>query len=55
MMLEPAEWAALLLSLRVSFVAVLVSLPLAVYVAWLLARGQFRGHALLSAFVLWCF
>ena len=51
MMLEPAEWAALLLSLRVSFVAVLVSLPLAVYVAWLLARGQFRGHALLSAFV----
>ncbi|MBZ8118756.1 molybdate ABC transporter permease subunit [Roseovarius sp. LXJ103] len=50
-MLEPAEWAALMLSLRVSFVAVIVSLPLAVYVAWLLARGQFRGHALLSALV----
>lgn len=50
-MLEPAEWAALMLSLRVSFVAVTLSLPLAIWVAWLLARGTFRGHALLSALV----
>jgi len=50
-MLEPAEIAALSLSLKVSFVAVLASLPLAIFVAWLLARKQFRGHALLSALV----
>ena len=31
MILENAEWAALMLSLRVSFVAVIVSLPLANY------------------------
>ncbi|MFN3209622.1 MAG: molybdate ABC transporter permease subunit [Roseovarius sp.] len=49
--LGPAEWAALALSLKVSFWAVLVSLPLAVGVAWLLARKQFPGKAVLSALV----
>ena len=51
MTLRPEEWAALALSLKVSFWAVLVSLPLALAVAWLLARRRFPGHAWLSALV----
>ncbi len=49
--LGAAEWAALALSLKVSFWAVLVSLPPAVAVAWVLARKQFPGKAVLSALV----
>ncbi len=44
----PAETEALLLSLRVAVWSVLGSLPLAVAVAWLLARRRFPGHALLN-------
>nr|WP_309501563.1 molybdate ABC transporter permease subunit [uncultured Roseovarius sp.] len=51
MMLEPAEWAALVLSLKVSFVAMLVSLPPAIAIAWLLARREFWGKTLLSTLV----
>lgn len=51
MSLRPEEWAALGLSLQVSLVATLLSLPLALWVAWLLARGQFPGKSLLSALV----
>lgn len=51
MNLRPEEWAALTLSLKVSVCAVIVSLPLAVAVAWVLARRQFPGKALLSALV----
>jgi molybdate transport system permease protein len=47
----PAEWAALALSLKVSIVATLASLPLAIWVAWILARHDFRGKSLLSAAV----
>jgi len=50
-MLDAAAWDALALSLRVSLVAVLCTLPLAIAVAWLLARRQFPGHAVLSALV----
>lgn len=50
-MLEAAAYSALMLSLKVSLIAVLFSLPLAIAVAWLLARRQFPGHALLSALV----
>jgi molybdate transport system permease protein len=49
--LGEAEWAALALSLKVSFWAVLVSLPLAIAVAWVLARKRFPGKAVLSALV----
>ncbi len=49
--LRPEEWAALMLSLKVSFWAVVISLPLAILVAWVLARREFRGKALLSALV----
>ena len=49
--LPPEAWEALALSLRVSLVATLCSLPLALWVAHLLARRRFRGKALLDALV----
>lgn len=45
------EWQALGLSLAVATRSVLFSLPLAIAVAWVLARGRFAGRALLDAFV----
>ncbi|KGJ22037.1 molybdate ABC transporter permease subunit [Paracoccus sanguinis] len=49
--LGPAEWDALRLSLRVSVVAVLASLPLALLAAHALARWRFPGHGLLNGLV----
>lgn len=51
MELQPQEWAALVLSLKVSFWATFLSLPVALAVAWLLARREFWGKSLLSALV----
>ena len=49
--LTPLEWDVLGLSLRVAFWSVLISLPPAVAVAMLLARGRFPGKTLFDAFV----
>ncbi|KQT85274.1 molybdate ABC transporter permease subunit [Aurantimonas sp. Leaf443] len=49
--LGPQEWTAVRLSLRVSAVATLASLPLGLLVAYLLARRRFPGHALLNGLV----
>ncbi len=49
--LRPEEWVALTLSLKVSVWATLLSLPLALAVAWILARREFWGKSLLSALV----
>ncbi len=49
--LGPEEWAAVALSLKVAFTATLVSLPLAIWVAHLLARKSFRGKQVLNALV----
>ena len=49
--LSPEEWTAIALSLRVAAVATLVSLPLGIAVAWLLARKNFPGKSLLNAFI----
>lgn len=49
--LSPAEWQAVALSLRVSFWATLVSLPLGVFVAYALARWSFPGKQLLNGLV----
>jgi molybdate transport system permease protein len=46
-----AEIEVLTLSLRIALVATLVSLPFAVLVAVLLARGRFWGHGLLNALI----
>ncbi|TDT75244.1 molybdate transport system permease protein [Litoreibacter halocynthiae] len=50
--LGPEEWAAVGLSLRVSIVATLAILPLAIWVAHLLARREFVGKGVLNALVL---
>ncbi|WP_295555697.1 molybdate ABC transporter permease subunit [uncultured Hyphomicrobium sp.] len=49
--ITPEEMVAIKLSLRVATVAVLASLPVAVLVAYLLSRGQFRGKILLDGLV----
>jgi molybdate transport system permease protein len=49
--LSPAEWEALRLSIRVASCATLVSLPLGVFVGWLLARREFRGRFVVEALV----
>lgn len=49
--LSPEEWTAVRLSLLVATVAVSASLPLALGVAYLLARGRFYGKALLDTLV----
>lgn len=51
MLLTDTEWQALQLSLSVATRSVLVSLPFAVLVAWLLTRRRFPGRALFDAFV----
>ena len=50
-MLTTAEWAIVALSLKVGGVAVVLTLPLAFVLAWLLARGCFPGKLLLDALV----
>ena len=49
--ITPAEWTAILLSLRVAAVATLVATPLGVALAWLLARRDFWGKSLVDALV----
>ncbi|MGB7409162.1 MAG: molybdate ABC transporter permease subunit, partial [Pontixanthobacter sp.] len=46
-----AEWAIVALSLRVTLVAVLATLPIAYGLAWVLARRRFPGRILLDAVV----
>jgi molybdate transport system permease protein len=50
-MLSPEETAALLLSLSVAARSVLINLPFAIAVAWLLTRRRFVGRSLFDAFV----
>ncbi|MFO1027154.1 MAG: molybdate ABC transporter permease subunit [Acetobacteraceae bacterium] len=49
--LTPEEWEAVRLTLSVAARAVGVGLPLAIVVAWILARMQFPGKAALNALV----
>ena len=49
--ISPAEWTAILLSLRVATVATLVATPLGIALAWLLARRDFWGKSLVDALV----
>lgn len=50
--LSDVEWTAVILSLKVAGVAVAVALPLALFVAFILARYRFPGHTLLNILVL---
>ncbi|HET9031794.1 MAG TPA: molybdate ABC transporter permease subunit [Dokdonella sp.] len=47
--MSPDEWQALSLSLRVATLSVIVSLPFALGLAWLLSRRRFPGRLLLEA------
>ena len=49
--LSPTEWGIIALSLKVSLVAVAMTLPVAYALAWLLARRRFPGRILLDALV----
>jgi molybdate transport system permease protein len=49
--LSPDEWRAVALSLRVSFWATLLSLPLGIWVAYVLARYDFWGKQILNGIV----
>ena len=49
--LTPAEWAIVLLSLKVSGVAIVLTMPVAFALAWVLARWSFPGKVLIDALV----
>jgi molybdate transport system permease protein len=49
--LSPAEWIAVELSLRIAVVATMVALPFGIAVAWLLARKDFWGKAIVDGVV----
>ncbi len=49
--LTPMEWEALGLSLRVSVLAVAVSLPAGIGAAWVLSRYRFPGKGLVDGFI----
>ncbi|WP_034913492.1 MULTISPECIES: molybdate ABC transporter permease subunit [Erwinia] len=51
MMLSDPEWQAVALSLKVSSVAVLFSLPFGILMAWVLVRCQFPGKTLLDSLI----
>jgi molybdate transport system permease protein len=50
-LLTATEWAVVALSLRVSLVAIALTLPVAYALAWLLARRRFPGLILVDALV----
>ena len=49
--LSPDDWTAIWLSLRIALVATLGTLPVAIAVAWVLARKRFPGRIVLDAIV----
>ena len=49
--LSPAEWTAVLLSLRIALVATAFALPFGIAIGWLLARKEFWGKTLLDGLV----
>lgn len=49
--ITPDEWVAIKLSLKVAGVATILSLPIGIAVAFLLARGRFYGRTLLDGLV----
>ncbi|WP_144098189.1 molybdate ABC transporter permease subunit [Croceicoccus sediminis] len=50
-MLTPVEWAIVGLSLKVAAAAIVLTLPVAFVLAWLLARKRFPGRMLLDTLV----
>ena len=50
-MLSEYEWQAIILSLKVSTIAVIISLPFGIFMAWLLVRVRFPGKSLLDSII----
>ncbi|MFP3434656.1 molybdate ABC transporter permease subunit, partial [Paraburkholderia sp. SIMBA_061] len=50
-MIESNVWQIVSLSLRVAGIAIIVALPVAFVVAWILARFNFPGKSLAQAIV----
>lgn len=51
MLLTEYEWSIILLSLKIGSVAVIASLPFGIWIAWILARKNFRGKAILDSII----
>ena len=51
MMLTEPEWQAVLLSLKVSSIAVIISLPFGIVCAWVLVRCSFPGKSLFDSLI----
>jgi molybdate transport system permease protein len=51
MNLSPEEWTTIFLSLRVALLATLLCLPIAISLAWVLARKQFWGKSALNSII----
>lgn len=51
MILTDYEWQTLLLSLKIASAAIIFSLPLAILVAWVLARCHFIGKSLFDSII----
>jgi molybdate transport system permease protein len=49
--LSPAEWTAVVLSLRIAVVATLASLPLGIFAAYALARWRFPGKVVVDGLI----
>jgi molybdate transport system permease protein len=49
--ISATEWTAILLSVRVAVIATLISTPLGIGIAWLLARRDFWGKAIIDAMI----
>lgn len=51
MFLTEYEWSIILLSLKIGSVAVIASLPFGIWIAWILARKEFRGKTILDSII----
>lgn len=51
MILTEFEWQTLLLSLKIAGAAIIFSLPIGIFTAWVLARCQFLGKSLFDSIV----
>ena len=49
--LGPNEWKAVVLSIKVSFWATIISLPVGIFVAYALSRWNFRGKQILNGLI----
>jgi molybdate transport system permease protein len=49
--ISPEEWTAILLSIRVAVIATIIATPIGIGVAWLLARRDFWGKAIVDAVI----